>query len=101
MGGPRRGRAVALWFVTTDGRGCNDEWLRPTEDESSKIAMALRGAIARYCVTELISISVWTAVVMDIDEIEADDPRAGAEDHCRLLGEELVDDGFQFVRWYN
>ncbi|MFC4987845.1 hypothetical protein [Saliphagus infecundisoli] len=48
--------------------------------------------------TEFARFSVWTAVVMDIDEVEADDPRAGAEDHRRLLDEEVIDECFQFSR---
>ena len=58
--------------------------------------MALRGAIAGCRVTECTSVRVWRAVVVDIDEVEADDPRAGAEDHRRLLHEELVNDLFEF-----
>jgi hypothetical protein len=36
-------------------------------------------------VTEFASFSVWAAVVVDIDGIIPDDPRAVAEDHRRLL----------------
>ncbi len=32
---------VALWFVSTNRSDGDDERLRPTEDESSKVAMAL------------------------------------------------------------
>lgn len=32
----------------------------------------------------------------DIDEVEPNDPRTGAEDHRRLLDEKIVDDGFEF-----
>jgi len=60
--------------------------------------MALRGAIAWFRVAEFASRSVWTAVVMDINEIEADDPRAGAEDHRRLLDKKVVDESFEFGR---
>ncbi|WP_281195765.1 hypothetical protein [Halorubrum sp. F4] len=35
---------------------------------------------------------------MDIDEVEADDPRPWPEDHRCLLGEEVIDDSFQFIR---
>jgi len=90
---------VAFRFITADRRDCDDECFRSTEDEYSKVAMALRGAIAWFRMAEFASASVWTAVVVDIDEVEADDPRAGAEDHRRLLTEEVVDDGFEFVRW--
>lgn len=46
----------------------------------------------------LARLSVWTAVVGDIDEVEADNPRAGDEDHRCLLDKKVVDDGFKFVR---
>lgn len=52
--------------------------------------MALGGAIARNRVTEFANLGVWTAVVVNIEEVEADDPRAGAEDHGRLLGRSLT-----------
>jgi hypothetical protein len=59
--------------------------------------MALAGAIAGFRVTKLSVIGVWTAVIVDIDEVEADDPRARAEDHLGLLNEEVVDDCFEVV----
>ena len=61
--------------------------------------MALGGAIAGRCVTKFTGRAVGTAVVVEVDEVEADDPRAGAEDHRRLLSEQAVDDGFEFFRW--
>ncbi|WP_435183047.1 hypothetical protein, partial [Halobellus sp. EA9] len=78
---------------------CDDKWFSSTEDESSEVAMALAGAIAWFGVAEFPGISVRTAVVVDIDEVEADDPRAGAEDHRRLLSEDGVDGGFEIIRW--
>jgi|AntRauTorcE11897_2_1112592.scaffolds.fasta_scaffold70622_1 hypothetical protein len=60
--------------------------------------MALGGAIAWFRVAEFPFLSVWTAVIVDINEVEADDPRAGAEDHRRLLDKEAVDEKFQFGR---
>lgn len=42
--------------------------------------MVLGGAIAGFRVTEFASFGVWTAVVVDIDEVKADDPRPGTED---------------------
>jgi hypothetical protein len=59
--------------------------------------MALAGAIAGFRVTKLSVIGVRTAVIVDIDEVEADDPRARAEDHLGLLNEEVVDDYFEVV----
>jgi len=35
--------------------------------------MALAGALAGFRVIEFASVSVWTTVVVDIDEVEADD----------------------------
>ncbi|ELY55794.1 hypothetical protein C492_15091 [Natronococcus jeotgali DSM 18795] len=90
---------VALWFVTSNGCDCDDERFGLTEDESSKVAMALGGAIARLRVTEFSIIGVWAAVIMDIDEVEADDPRPGAEDHRRLLAEKTVGSSFEFGSW--
>ena len=60
--------------------------------------MALRGAIAWFRATEFASLGMWTAMVVDIDEVEADDPRAEAEDHRRLLSEQIVDERFEFSR---
>ncbi|WP_050022809.1 hypothetical protein [Halorubrum saccharovorum] len=71
---------VAFRFITTDRGDCDDEWFGSTEDESGEVAMALAGAIAWFGVAEFASISVWTAVIVDIDKVEVDDPRAGAED---------------------
>jgi len=68
---------VALWLVTTNRCDRDGERFGSTEDESSEVAMALRGAIAWFRVAEFASHSVWTAVVMDINEIEADDPGRG------------------------
>jgi hypothetical protein len=51
-----------------------------------------------FRVAKFASLSVWTAVIVDIDEIEADDPRAGAKDNRRLLNQEAIDDGFQLIR---
>lgn len=87
---------VALRFVTTNGCDCDDEWFSPTEDESNEVAMALEGALTRLRVTEFARFSVWTAVIMDIDEVEADDPRRRAEDHRRLLAEKAVSGSFEF-----
>ncbi|WP_435183471.1 hypothetical protein, partial [Halobellus sp. EA9] len=78
---------------------CDDKWFSSTEDESSEVAMALAGAIAGFRVAEFASVSVWTTVVMDIDEVEADDPWAGAEDHRGLSSEDVVDGGFKVIRW--
>ncbi|MFC4987856.1 hypothetical protein [Saliphagus infecundisoli] len=89
---------VALQFITPDGCDRDDEWFGSTENEPSEVAMALGGAIARLRVTEFASVSVWTAVIMDIDEVEADDPRPGAEDHRRLLAEKAVRDCFEGSR---
>ena len=61
--------------------------------------MALGGAIAGFRVAEFASVRVWTTVVMDIDEVKADDPRRRAEDHRRLLSEDVVDGGFEVIRW--
>ena len=61
--------------------------------------MALAGAIAWGGVAEFAVIGVRTAVIVDIDEVEADDPRAGAEDHRRLLSEDVADGGFKVIRW--
>lgn len=62
--------------------------------------MALGGAIAWFRVAEFARLSVWTiVVVVDIDEVKADDPLAGVEDHPRLLNEKFVNDGFEFGRW--
>ncbi|WP_217563495.1 hypothetical protein [Halalkaliarchaeum desulfuricum] len=88
---------VAFRFITTDWRDCNDEWFGSTEDESDEVAMALGGSIAGFRVAEFTSLSVWTAVVVDIDEVEADDPRPRPEDHRRLLGKEGVDGGFEVI----
>ena len=52
--------------------------------------MALAGAIAWFRVAEFSVISVWTAVVVGIDEIETGVPWARTEDHRRLLNEERV-----------
>ncbi|WP_424005531.1 hypothetical protein ACOZ4I_19385 (plasmid) [Haloarcula salina] len=90
---------VAFRFITTDGCDCDNEWLGSTKDESSEVAMALRGPIAGFRVAEFTSVSVWTAVVVDVDEVESDDPRAGAEDHRRLFDEKIVDDDFEVIRW--
>jgi hypothetical protein len=90
---------VAFRLITTDGRDCDDEWFRSTENESCEVAMALAGAIAGFRVIEFVGLSVWTAMVVNIDEVEADDPRAGAEDHRRLLSENIVDGGFEVIRW--
>ena len=60
--------------------------------------MALRGAIAWFRATEFASLGMWTAMVVDIDEVEADDPRVKAEDHRRLLSEQIVDERFEFSR---
>ncbi|MFC6952853.1 hypothetical protein [Halorubellus litoreus] len=49
--------------------------------------------------TEFASFSVWTAVVVDIGEVKADEPHAGAKDPHRLLDEKFVADVFEFVRW--
>lgn len=38
-------------------------------------------------------------MVVDIEEVEADDPRAGAEYHRRLLNERIVDDGFEIPKF--
>ena len=89
---------VAFRFITTDWRDCDDEGFRPTKSESGEVAIALRGAIVWFRVTEFTSLCVWTAVVVDIDEVEADNPRVGAEDHRRLLNQEAVDDGFHLVQ---
>ena len=61
--------------------------------------MAFAGTIAGVRVAEFTSVSVWTAMVVDIDEVEADNPRADAEDHRRLLSEDVVDDGFEVICW--
>jgi hypothetical protein len=50
-------------------------------------------------VTEFACLSVWTAVVVDIDEVEANDPRARAEDHRRLLSEDVVNSSFEVICW--
>jgi hypothetical protein len=42
---------------------------------------------------------MWTAVVVDIDEVEADHPRPQPEDHRRLLNKKIVDERFEFGRW--
>ncbi|MFC4989271.1 hypothetical protein [Saliphagus infecundisoli] len=89
---------VALWFITRDRRHGDDQRLRSTEDESSEVAKALGGDIAGFCMAEFASLSVWTAVVVDIDEVEANDLRTGAEDHRRLLDKEIIDECFQFSR---
>jgi hypothetical protein len=90
---------VALRFVSTNSSDSDDERFRPTENESSEVAMALGGAIAGRCVTEFTGRAVGTAVVVKVDEVEADDPRPAAEDHRCLLSEQAVDDRFEFFRW--
>ncbi len=68
---------VAFGFITSDRSNRDDERLGSAKDKPNKVAMALGGAIAGYCMTELSGITVWTAVVVDVDEVEADDPRGG------------------------
>lgn len=46
--------------------------------------------------TEFARFSVWTAMIMDINEVDTDDPRRRAEDHRRLLAEKAVDGSFEF-----
>lgn len=53
--------------------------------------MALRGAIAGCGVAEFTGIAVGTAVVVDIEEVEADDPGPDTEDHRRPVSKEAVD----------
>ena len=88
---------VAFGFVTPHRSDRDDKWFGSTEDESGEVAMALRGAIAWFGVAEFASLSVWTAVVVDIDEVEADDPRPRPEDHSRLLDEKFINDVFELL----
>jgi len=74
----------------------DDERFGSTENEASEVAMALRGAIDGFACRRS-PVSVWIAVIVDLTEVEADDPRSEAEDHRRLLEKEAIDDGFEFV----
>jgi hypothetical protein len=61
--------------------------------------MALKGAIVWHGVAKFASVSVWTVMVVDVDEVEADDPRSQTKDHRRLLSEDIVDGSFRIVCW--
>jgi len=89
---------VALWFISADSSDSDNERLGPTEDESNEVAMTLGGAIAGDRVTEFSRLGVWTAVVVDTDEVKADDPRPRTQDHRPLLHENVVNDAFEFSR---
>ncbi|WP_254840958.1 hypothetical protein [Natronomonas marina] len=88
---------VAFRFISMNGRYCGDECFRTTEDQSGEVAMALSGAIAGFREVEFSGLSVWTAVVIHIDEVKLDDPRPRPEDHRRLKSEEIVNGGFEFI----
>lgn len=51
-----------------------------------------------FRVTDFASLGVWTAVVMDIDEVKTDDSRPRPRIILHLLSEEVVDDDFKFIR---
>ncbi|WP_248910814.1 hypothetical protein [Halocatena marina] len=59
--------------------------------------MALGGTIAEDRLTEFTGVDVWGAEVVDIDEVKADDPWAGSEDHRRLLDEKVITNGFELL----
>lgn len=60
--------------------------------------MTLGGSLARLRVAEFASLGMWTPTIVDIDEVEANDPRAGVKDDRRLLDQGVIDDRFQFRR---
>jgi len=80
---------VAGRFITAHASNGNDEQFGPVEPERSKVPMTLGGAITWCRGTEFSWLN--GAVVMNIDEVEADDPRAVAEDHRCLLCKYLVE----------
>jgi len=90
---------VSAGFIASSGGDSHDQRLRANQDERGTVAMALGRAIARGRRTEFSEVLVRVAVVVEIDEVETDDPRpAWAEDHRSLFGEQAVDDCFEYLR---
>jgi hypothetical protein len=65
---------VANRLVTTDKCACNDKLPRSTKDETREVTIALTDVVLWFRVAEFSVINVWITVVMDLDEVEEDDP---------------------------